>query len=171
METQRQNILVRGCIGNNRSAQKELYEAYRGPMFSLCMRVTGNYEDARDALQDGFISVFRDIAKFRAEASLGSWIKTIMLRSALKRIRRMNFMGEENIPDTTVDFDAEFTGEELHRAIMELSDGYRAVFMMYEVEGYSHREIADMLGISEGTSKSQLFYAKRKLKETLKNYR
>ncbi|HOY38218.1 MAG: sigma-70 family RNA polymerase sigma factor [Bacteroidales bacterium] len=171
MRNEKENILLEGCRNLEPRAQKRLYDAYKNCMFTICMRITGNYEEARDALQDGFISVFNDISKFRGESSLGAWIKTIIIRAALKRLKPVSFIASDEIPDAPVEWDSEFTGEELQKAIWALPEGYRVVFIMFEVEGYSHTEIADILHISEGTSKSQLHYAKKKLKELLKSYR
>jgi len=171
MRNEKEDILIKGCKNCEPRAQKQLYNAYKNCMFTICMRITTNYEDARDAMQDGFIAVFNDISKFRAEVSLGSWIKTIMIRSALKKLKPVNFTSSDDLPDTPVEWDFELSGEELQKAIWALPEGYRVVFVMYEVEGYSHAEIAEILHISEGTSKSQLHYAKRKLKELLKSYR
>jgi RNA polymerase sigma-70 factor (ECF subfamily) len=167
METQKTQILIQGCLNNDRASQKQIYDDYKNAMFSICLRITGNHDDAKDALQEGFIDVFKGIISFRAEASLGSWIKTIMVRHAIRKLRKLNFVPESEIREPEPDFVSDLSGEELHKAIIMLDEGYRSVFVLYEVEGYSHKEIAQMLAISEGTSKSQLHYAKKKLQSIL----
>ncbi len=160
-------ILINGCLNNDRVSQKQLYDAYKNAMYSVCLRICGNQDDAKDALQEGFIEVFKSLPAYRAEASLGAWIKTIMARRAIRKLKKLNFASEAEALREPVEFDSDFSGEELHQAIMMLDEGYRSVFVLYEVEGYSHREVSQMLNISEGTSKSQLHYAKRKLQSIL----
>lgn len=163
METQKLQILIEGCHKDDRDSQKQIYDLYKNAMYSVCLRICGNIDDAKDALQEGFVEVFRCLNAFRAESSLGAWIKTIMVRRAIRKLKKIQF---EQIPinqHDSFEFEAEISGEELHKAILMLDEGYRSVFVLYEVEGYSHREISDMLKISEGTSKSQLHYAKKKL--------
>ena len=140
-------------------------------MYSVCLRICGNQDDAKDALQEGFIEVFKSLPAFRGESSVGAWIKTIIARKAIRKLRKLKFAPESEAVSEIVEFESDISGEELHKAIMSLDEGYRSVFVLYEAEGYSHREISDMLKISEGTSKSQLHYAKKKLQSILqKNY-
>ncbi len=161
--------LIQGCKENNRLAQKELYEKYKAAMFTLAYRVTNDFEDANDVLQEAFVQVFRAIEQFRGESTIGAWIKTIVTRAAYRKIKqRVTFDDIDNLPDNTiVQWGNSLDTEYLEKAIQSLSDGYRAVFTLAEIEGFSHREIGEMLGISEGTSKSQLYYAKRRLREML----
>ncbi len=161
--------LIQGCKENNRLAQKELYEKYKAAMFTLAYRVTNDFEDANDVLQEAFVQVFRAIEQFRGESTIGAWIKTIVTRAAYRKIKqRVTFDDIENLPDNTiVQWGNSLDTEYLEKAIQSLSDGYRAVFTLAEIEGFSHREIGEMLGISEGTSKSQLYHAKRRLREML----
>lgn len=166
--------LIQACLANDRMAQKALYEKYKKAMYTLAYRITGDFESANDVLQDAFLKVFRGLHSFRGESTLGAWIKTIVVRTAYSKIRRnkMYFEDIENVnPNTMVDWGDFLQAEYLEKAIKSLPDGYRSVFVLIEVEGYSHKEVAEMLGISVGTSKSQLFYAKRKLREILKDYR
>jgi len=167
METQKSEILIQGCLRNDRISQKQLYDAYKNAMFSVCLRITGNYDDAKDALQEGFIAVFKSLPSYRGDSSLGAWIKTIMARQALRKLKKLIFIAETEIADESYNFDYDFSGADLHNAIIMLDEGFRSVFVLYEVEGYSHREISTMLNISEGTSKSQLHYAKKKLQSIL----
>ncbi|MEL6391524.1 MAG: RNA polymerase sigma factor [Bacteroidota bacterium] len=162
--------LVAACKRGERLAQKELYDRYCRAMYTACYRITKDFELANDALQEAFIKIFQKLHTFRAESSLGAWIKVIVVRTALAKIKK-EAQHEElppNFNDQRIDWghnalDVEY----LEKAIQRLPDGYRAVFVLIEVEGYSHKEVADMLSISVGTSKSQLFYAKKKLRQYL----
>ena len=165
--------LIDGCLSGDRLAQKALYEKYKRAMYSLAYRITGDFESANDVLQDAFIKVFRGLPSFRRESTLGAWIKTIVVRTAYSKLKKEKLFLEpiENVPvNKVVDWGDFLQAEYLEKAILDLPDGYRTVFMLIEVEGYSHKEVADMMNISVGTSKSQLFYAKRKLRSALKNY-
>ncbi len=166
--------LIQACLADDRMAQKALYEKYKKAMYTLAYRITGDFESANDVLQDAFLKVFRGLNSFRGESTLGAWIKTIVVRTAYSKIRRNKIYFEdiENVsPNTMIDWGDFLQAEYLEKAIQSLPDGYRSVFVLIEVEGYSHKEVGEMLGISVGTSKSQLFYAKRKLREMLKEYR
>jgi RNA polymerase sigma-70 factor (ECF subfamily) len=128
---------------------------------------------ACDALQDGFILVFRGLNGFKGDSTLGAWIKTIVVRACIKKLKEVTEV--ERIPKNyeyeTVVWDDNLTGEELQRAIEQLPRGYRSVFLLIEVEGYSHKEVAEMLNIAEGTSKSQLYHSKQMLQKLLKDIR
>ena len=173
MKIEKQNMteaqLIQGCKENNRLAQKELYEKYKAAMFTLAYRITNDFEDANDVLQEAFVQVFRAIEQFRGESTIGAWIKTIVIRAAYRKVKqRVTFDDIENLPDNTiVQWGNSLDTEYLEKAIQSLSEGYRTVFTLAEIEGFSHREIGEMLGISEGTSKSQLFYAKKRLRQML----
>ncbi len=157
------------CIDGKRKSQKRLYDKYKDAMYTLAYRITGNFDDASDTLQDGFVQVFNNLKNFKASSSLGAWIKTIIIRTAL-RSRQVIFDYEDieqHNNEHEPPWDENMTGEELEKAILSLSDGYRAVFTLIEIEGYKHHEVAEILKISEGTSKSQLFHAKRLLQKEL----
>ena len=161
--------LIEGCTRGDRLAQKQLYHRYKDAMYTLAYRITGDFDLAAEALQDGFLRVFRKIHTFRRESSLGAWIKTIVVRTALKKIKS-KLVFEELTPHTItsyIDWGHSLDADYLEKAIMALSEGYRTVFTLIEIEGYTHKEVAAMLRITEGTSKSQLFYAKKKLREKL----
>lgn len=162
-------VIVEGCRSNRRDAQKALYEAYCDAMFSTAYRILKNYEDAQDVLQDAFIEIFKYINDFRGESTIGAWIKTIVIRKALKKIRSLKFIEnyEENGLEIPLDFLDDLSGQYLEQLILSLPDGYRTVFLLVEVEGYSHQEAATMLGISTGTSKSQLSRAKKTLRKQI----
>ncbi|MBN1117656.1 MAG: sigma-70 family RNA polymerase sigma factor [Bacteroidales bacterium] len=162
--------IVEECLKNNRTYQKILYDKYKDGMYTVVFRIIRNESLSCDALQEGFIQVFLNLRSFEFKSTLGSWIKTIMIRNALKVLRkeiRFEELGdtEINIPFS---WDENLTGEVLDKAISKLSPGYRFVFLLIEVEGYSHKEVAEMLNISVGTSKSQLSRAKAILQNSLK---
>lgn len=139
-------------------------------MYTAAYRITADFELANDVLQEAFIKIFRHLKSFRKESTLGAWIKTIVVRTALSRIRkekRTESIEEHHLKDQIVDWGHHIDADYLEKAIQNLPSGYRTVFVMIEVEGYAHKEVAEMLNISVGTSKSQLFYAKRKLREAL----
>lgn len=166
-----EKALVQQCILKDRVAQRKLFLAYKDAMFTVLYRLLGNVEDAEDALQDGFLKVFSNISSFQSKSTIGAWMKVIFVREALQRLRK-NALDLTNIDDvpqveTNLSFDDALTGEVLENAILSLDDGFRTVFLLVEVEGYKHKEVADMLEISEGTSKSQLSRAKKKLQVQL----
>ncbi|MEY4902817.1 MAG: hypothetical protein RLZZ292_632 [Bacteroidota bacterium] len=166
--------LIQGCIANNRLAQRTLYDRYKDAMYTLAYRITNDFELANDVLQEGFVQVFRNVQQFRQESTIGAWIKTIIVRTAYRKIKQqIKFDALESVPTDhhrLVDWGNSLDTEYLEKAIQSLPEGYRAVFVLTEVEGYAHKEVATILGISEGTSKSQLFHAKKKLREILKVY-
>ncbi len=164
--------LIQGCLREDRLAQRALYDKYSQAMYSLAYRITGDFELANDVLQEAFIKVFRHLGDFRKESTLGAWIKTIVLRTALGKVKKQqHFLPEESIPaDYALDWGDFIEADYLEQAIQDLPPGYRTVFLLIEVEGYTHQEVADLLGISVGTSKSQLFYAKKRLRESLRKF-
>lgn len=143
-ETIAEQVLVEKCRRNDRAAQRELFDRYKTAMFTLAFRMLNDEDEAHDALQETFISVFRNIRRFRGESSLGAWIKTIQIRSALRLIRkRMRFEALDNEwEDPDQSLDGWIDGEMLDNAIRSLPAGCRNVFILVEVEGYLHREIA-----------------------------
>ncbi len=166
-----QNKLVAACLTHDRLAQRTLYEQYQRAMFTLAYRMTNDFELAAEVLQDAFLQIFRSLPNFKAESTLGAWIKTIVVRTAYKATKaRITF---DELPpqyaETQIEWGNSLQTEYLERAIQGLPAGFRTVFTLIEIEGFAHREVAEMLGISEGTSKSQLFFAKKKLREVLSN--
>jgi RNA polymerase sigma factor (sigma-70 family) len=158
--------LIRACIGGNRSMQEELYRRFAPKMYAVCMRYANNADDAQDLLQEGFIKVYRNLAKFRAEGSFEGWIRRVFINTSIEHFRRKNTLysiteKEENvIEDADISALDNLAEKDIINLVQELSPGYRTVFNMYVIEGYSHKEIGNILGISEGTSKSQLARAK-----------
>ena len=163
-------LLLAGCLAHDRTAQHQLYQRYKTAMFSCAVRILNDRDLAQDALQDAFVVVFQQLATFRQLSTLGAWIRQIVVHTALQTLRReqrMEVYDHERHQEPLVPWHDNLTGEALARAIAELPAGYRAVFCLVEVEGYLHREVAELLHISEGTSKSQLHQAKRLLQVKL----
>ena len=155
---------------NDRLAQKALYDKYKRAMYTLAYRIMGNFEDANDVLQEAFVKIFRGLPGFRGESTLGAWIKTIVVRTAYSKLRKEKrfFEPVDNIASSmTIDWGHRLDADYLEQAIMALPEGYRSVFILIEVEGYSHKEIADLLDITESTSRSNLVKARVKLQEAL----
>ncbi len=162
--------LLSGCLDNKPEMQKALYDRYKDAMYTICYRMMNDDDEAHDVLQDGFIEVFKSLSKFKKQSTLGAWIKTIVVRAALAKIKkqRETVVLHHEQHDQPIIWDENLTGEYLEKGIKELPTGYRAVFTLIEVEGYSHKEVANMLDISEGTSKSQLYHSKKMLQGKLK---
>lgn len=149
-----------------------VYDRYCDAMFTIAYRIIGDYDIANDALQEAFIQVFTDIDQFRGASSLGAWIKTILIRTSYRKLKKENIFISASKDQVTevISWPDEMTGDDLEKAILSLPEGSRTIFILIEVEGYKHREVAEMLNISEGTSKSQLYYAKQQLRERLKDF-
>jgi RNA polymerase sigma factor (sigma-70 family) len=169
--------VVRGCQENNALAQRELYDMFKTKMFGICLRYAGNFEDAQDILQEGFIKVYDKIHQFAFKGAFEGWIRKIMVNTALEKYRlhyRLVSMDEMALypeAEESENISSEIDAQELLQMIQELSPRYRVVFNLYALEGFSHKEIGDMLGISEGTSKSNLSRARIILQEKVnKNY-
>jgi len=165
--------LVEKCQQKDRSAQRQLFLNYKDAMYTILLRMLNDPEEATDALQETFINVFNGIDSYGFQSAIGAWIKTITVRKGIEFQRKSSrFMtiqmdGTEEGP---VVWPEHLTSEALELAIARLSSGYRTVFLLIEVEGYTHKEVADMLGISEGTSKSQLYHAKKSLQKYLEGH-
>ena len=165
--------LVDGCRKGNRKMQHELYQRFADRMFAICLRYAKGQQEAEDILQEAFIKVFDKIGTFRGEASLASWIKRIVINTALNSHRSKLYM----YPMVDVESmhnmaDQEFTlsgyhFQDLIKLVQELPSGCRVIFNLFAVEGYSHKEIAGLLEISEGTSKSQFARARQLLQERI----
>ena len=168
--------LIKGCLENDRRMQQELYNRFAPKMYGVCLRYTGNADDAQDVLQDGFVKVFRKLDSFRSEGSFEGWIRRVFVNTAIEHFRRKHYMQpvterEENtLESKTLTALDGLSEKDILKLVQQLAPGYRAVFNLYVVEGYSHKEIADMLDISEGTSKSQLSRAKVILQDMIKQH-
>lgn len=161
--------LVKGCQQGNSAMQKALYVKYKDAMYTICNRILNDDDLACDAMQEGFVEVFRSIDSFQGSSTIGAWIKTILIRKAILLGKRYRMYDEIEVKqhDTIIHWDSNLTGDELNLAIRKLPEGYRKVFLLIEVEGYTHKEVAEFLGIAEGTSKSQLFHSKKMLQKSL----
>lgn len=168
--------LIKGCMEGNRRMQEELYNRFSSRMYAVCLRYAGNAEEAEDILQEGFIKVFKKLDSFRNEGSFEGWIRRIFVNTAIEHFRRKRYLmpvteKEENTIEGKYNSVLDDLGaKDILALVQELSPGYRTVFNMYVVEGYTHKEIADMLGISEGTSKSQLSRAKVILQDMVRAF-
>lgn len=166
--------LVARCRAGDRDAYYRVYKLYARSMYNVAYRITGSIGDAEDALQEGFISAFRNLDSYRHDATFGAWLKRIVVNKSiniLKKRKHEPMTGEWELEiaeeEPEVDYREELTVERVRQAIEELPDGYRSVLSLYLLEGYDHQEIAEIMDISESTSKSQLNRAKRKLREKL----
>ncbi len=166
-----ENTLLAALTRQERWAQEQLYQQYYGKMMGICLRYAGSRDEALDLLHEGFIKVFQNIGRFKPGTSLPAWIRTIMVNTCIDYYRKTIRRRTEDITEAHAlsndDPDAlsQLTEQEILAAVHELSPAYRAVFNLYVVEGFSHKEIADALQITESTSRSNLVKARIKLKE------
>ena len=167
--------LISNCLKDKAGAKKQLYEMHKVQWFMLCQRYSNSREDAKDMLQDGLVQIFKDLHQFDPQrASFSTWSNRVMANSALRYLKKwkhLNFTEELRdmeplIMDTTQYIEI-INAETLTKAIQQLPAGYRSVFNLYVLEGYSHKEIASKLNISVGTSRSQFFKAKKQLRAWL----
>jgi len=173
--------IVDGCIRGKRKFQKQLFEMYYGKMMAICYRYAKDTDEAQDMVQNGFIKVFKKLDVYNFEGSLEGWIRRIMVNTAIDQIRKNKrdpFLIEDEERIQNIEEEAPYSAHEDEyftklkaetaiKAISNLSPAYRMVFNMYVIEGFTHKEIAEYLGISEGTSKSNLAKAKQKLRAQL----
>lgn len=167
--------LISGCKAGDRKAQELVYKMFASKMLGLCMRYTKDRFEAEDVLQMGFIKVFDKVKEFKSEGSFEGWIKRIMVNTAIelyrKNARMYPVVDLDTASEKAVDENqlTRLNMNDLMQAIQRLSPGYKVIFNMYAIEGYSHKEIAIELGISEGTSKSQLARARSILQQYIIN--
>jgi len=168
-------ILIKGCLAQNSKSQKALFETFAPTMYAICYRYAGDEDQAKDLLQDGFIKVYTKLGEFKFEGSFEGWLKRIFINHSLEYLRK-----EKRQPDIiNVDDAHDIASEPFHFSsidsrqilaqIQKLPTGYRTVINLYIIEGYSHKEIGELLGISESTSKTQLFKARQLLQKILKS--
>ncbi|HRS53934.1 MAG TPA: sigma-70 family RNA polymerase sigma factor [Bacteroidales bacterium] len=167
--------LINRCINNDPVAQELLYRRYASKMFGVCMRYAANKMEAEDILQEGFIKIFTNLSKYRGEGSFEGWIRRTMVNTAINHYyKNIKFLQDIDIDEVDIvnffDQDAisNLSEAELLKLIQELPEGYRMVFNLYVIEGYSHKEIAEQLGITENTSKSQLSRARAALQNKIR---
>jgi len=181
METKHdlQDALIDGCLAGDPSSQRQLFESQYGKMLGVCMRYASDSDQAKDMVQEGFIKVFKNLERFNRKGSLEGWIRRIIVNNAIDTIRRDKrsplVVDSEELLDEGAEWDEQSFDEEdaplqvddVMNAMQRLSPAYRAVFNLYVIEERTHKEIAAELGISEGTSKSNLAKARRNLKKIL----
>ncbi|OFZ56692.1 MAG: RNA polymerase subunit sigma-70 [Bacteroidetes bacterium RIFCSPHIGHO2_02_FULL_44_7] len=168
------NALVQKCIEGDPRAQRMLFEKFAPKMLGVCIRYTKDVEQAEDVLQDGFVKIFTKLDHYNGVGSLDGWVRRIMVNTALDQIRK-NLKHQDDVALDQVEYKLEKDGhileglmeEDLLKLISEMPIGYKTVFNMFAIEGYSHKEIADEMGISENTSKSQYSRARAFLKAKL----
>lgn len=168
--------LRQGCIDGRRDHQELLYRYYSPKMFGICLRYASDYHQAEDILQEGFIKVFNNMDRFRGDGSFEGWVKRIFINTAIEHYRKsVNHSGHAELESNTVirhiseKASDNLATQDLMKLVQKLSPGYRTIFNLYVIEGYSHREISEMMGISEGTSKSQLARARAILKKLVQS--
>ncbi|MFT4848463.1 MAG: RNA polymerase sigma factor (sigma-70 family) [Sediminicola sp.] len=168
--------LIIQCKKQDAKAQGELYKRYSGILFSICLRYSPNYTEAEDSLQDSFLTIFKKVDQFKGKGSFEGWIKRITVNTVLQKYRKkrvFDIAREDQIADE-IEVEVEDDGiplDFLLKIIQELPDRYRLVFTMYVMDGYAHKEIAEMLGISDGTSKSNLARGRMILKTKIEDYK
>ena len=181
MDNDQVKDIIKNCVAGKRAAQKQLFELFYGTMLGVCMRYTKDKDAAQEVVQEGFIKVFEKLNEFDFTGSFEGWMRRIMVNTSIDAIRKKkrrafatdeDFILEQN-PLYTDDKDDdkflnELKAEEAMKAIQELSPAYQTVFNLYVIENYSHKEIAEILEITEGSSKSNLAKAKQNLRKILK---
>lgn len=169
-----ESTLVKRCVDGDQLAQRMLFDKFASKMLGVCLRYAKNREQAEDVLQDGFVKVFTKLDHFKGGGSLEGWIRRIMVNTSLDQIRK-NAKFQDNVPMDQMDYKIELNSfieeglmeEELLKLINSMPVGYKTVFNMFAIEGYSHKEIAEQLEISENTSKSQYSRARAYLQMKL----
>jgi RNA polymerase sigma factor (sigma-70 family) len=165
--------IIRDCIDGKRLAQKCLYDHFASKMLGVCMRYAKDRAEAEDMLQEGFIKVFQNISKFKHEGSFEGWVRRIMIFTAINWFKHRSRKFQEDLD--TEGYDAPFeddivskiAAKEIVALVQQMPEGYRMIFNLYAVEGYTHKEIAQLMGIAEGTSKSQYSRAKQYMQASL----
>jgi len=166
--------IVKGCLANNAKAQRALYDKYAAAMLSICLRYTGSMQTAEDVLQEGFLKVYSKMNQYKGQNQLAGWIKTIMVNTSLIHLRkekkhdRMEDVNEHfELSDDQLTAVQRLEHEDLLRLVADLPTGYRTVFNLFAIEGFGHKEIAEKLGVTESTSKTQFRKAKAWLQQKL----
>lgn len=170
--------IIEGCLRNEHKSQYQLYQMFYSNMTSVCMRYCKDREEANDMVQEGFIKVFKNLTRYEFKGSFEGWMRRIFVNNAIDNIRRKKkdhlLLGEDEKMDAFAEFDldpfesdTELDPKMVMEAIQKLTPAYKAVFSLYVIEEYSHKEIAEMLNISVGTSKSNLAKAKQNLRKFL----
>ena len=173
MDSSMERELILGCLKNDRQCQKSIFEYYAGRMMTLCLRYARHNMEAEDILQDGFIKIFQNLDQYKFEGSFEGWMRRIFINIALKNIKKMSFKNELIGAEVVIEESeapsviSSMSEQEILHAIQELPDGYKTVFNLNVIEGFSHKEISEMLNITESTSRSQLLKARRELQKKI----
>lgn len=169
------NQLIENCKINDTQAQSELYKLFSSKLFSVCLKYSRSYAEAEDNLQDSFLTIFRKIEQYKYKGSFEGWLKRITINTVLQRYRHekvFDMISDDMVDDHTIEIEEDtISVDYLLQIIQELPDRYRLVFNLYVLDGYSHNDIANMLEINIGTSKSNLARARQILKKTIENYK
>mgnify|MGYP001091091819 CR=1 FL=1 len=168
-----EGALIKKAIKNNREAQHILFETHAPKMLSVCRYYIKDIQQSEEAMLNGFFKVFKNLKTYKSEGSFEGWIRRIMIRESISYLRQkksIDFLSEEDVStyDYSNSMETDLEVNDIQKLIDNLPEGYRMVFIMYAIEGYKHFEIAELLHISEGTSKSQLFKARKMLQEQIK---
>ncbi len=166
--------LIKECLKNNRVAQKELYDKYSSKLMGVCIRYTNSKEDAEDMLIEGFTLIFQKLSMFKGDGSFEGWMKRIMINNAISHFRtNSKYRFHKDIEEVYNEIEKQesiiekMEAQRIMKLVNSMPKGYRMIFNLYAVEGYTHREIADKLDLSEGTSKSQFSKARKWLQNRL----
>ncbi len=164
--------LIKGCLANRAKDQQEIFRRFSGKMLSVCRRYARHEMEAEDMLQDAFVKMFKNLHSFKAEGSFEGWLRRITINTAIKHCQRKSFTNEingyEKLPESSYQQSGSKIDEDfLMKIVSELPEGYRLVFNLYAIEGYSHQEIAELLGVTSSTSRSQLVKARNMLQRRL----
>ncbi|OEK06149.1 RNA polymerase subunit sigma-70 [Flavivirga aquatica] len=169
------NQLIEDCKVDNTKAQGELYKLFSSKLFSVCLKYSRNHTEAQDNLQDAFLTIFKKIEQYKNKGSFEGWLKRITINTVLQRYRNekvFDIINENHVEDVELEVNEEdISIDYLLQIIQDLPDRYRLVFNLYVLDGYSHKEIANMLGVNIGTSKSNLARARQILKQTIEEYK
>lgn len=168
--------IIKGCVAGKNASREMLYKLYSGKMWAICLRYARDHDEAKDILQDGFMKIFDKIGQFEGRGHFEGWMRRVMVNTALAEYRKQRYLNvdtehtsvKNELAPENVEFD--ISAGELMEIIKTLPPQYKMVFNLYAIEGYSHKEIADMLNINEGTSKSNLSRARDILREKVQKH-
>ena len=167
--------LIENCKSNDTKAQSELYKLFSSKLFTVCLKYSRNYVEAEDNLQDAFLTIFKKIEQYKNKGSFEGWLKRVTVNTVLQQYRKekvFDIVNETIADEVEIEIDEDdLSIDYLLQIIQELPDRYRLVFNMYVLDGYSHKDIAEMLEINIGTSKSNLARARQILKQTIEDYK
>lgn len=172
--TDSESDLIKGCLKGNRQSQSDLYHRYESRMYGICLRYARDANDALDILQEGFIRVFKGLHTFKGESPLANWMDRVMANAAIRHIskgKKISFEESKSLEKLMGKHDIqqhEFNANDILSLVNQLPFGYRTVFNMFAIEGYSHKEIAKHLGITEGGSRSQYARSKKAIQHLLR---